>query len=411
MLQRLETKSLILARTGLRKFASRWPSTKVLRSLPMRVRPANLREIGALRLSFLVCVILPTLIAAVYLGLFASQQYASEARFAIRTAEHGRLPSMLEGLSALSSLGAGGRSTTQDAFMVTDYIHSRTLIEDVGGRTLMEQLYARSDVDWWSRLRKARTIEKIWKYWRTKVTATIDTPSGIITLETIAFTPEDAHRLAQLIVDRSETLVNDISQRSRRDTLARAESELDLARERVRKAREALLAFRNANKSIDPVANAVSIGETIRSLMQQKSKLENDRASLVGAVSEESPVKRQLDARITNLDSQIAGLQEQLTTQSQNPAISGEIASYEALQLETQFAEKLYAVNQAAYEQARVEQERQQLYLATIVKPTMPQEASYPRLKADSAVVFVVCFVLWSMASLLIAAIRDHMGN
>ena len=68
-------------------------------------------------------------------------------------------------------------------------------------------------------------------------------------------------------------------------------------------------------------------------------------------------------------------------------------------------------MNQTAYEQARVKQEKQQLYLATIVKPTIPQEASYPRFKADSAVVFAVSLVLWSMASLLIAAIRDHMGN
>ena len=168
------------------------------------------------------------------------------------------------------------------------------------------------------------------------MTATIDTPSGIITLEAMLLTPEDAHRLAQLVVERSESLVNDISQRSRRDTLARAESELDLAKERVRKAREALLAFRNTSKSIDPVADATSIGETIRSLMQEKGKVENDRASLVGVVSEKSPVKRQLDARISNLDAQIAKLQEQLTTPSENPAISGQIASFEALQLEAQ---------------------------------------------------------------------------
>ena len=162
MLQRLETKRLTLARAGLPQLISRWPATRdPLRFLSLRA--ANLREIGALRLSFLVCVILPTLIAAAYFGAFASKQYASEARFAIRTAESSRLPSMLEGLSGLSglaSLGAGGRSTTQDAFMVTDYIRSRTLIEDMGGRSLMEQAYARSDVDWWSRLRKSRTIEK-----------------------------------------------------------------------------------------------------------------------------------------------------------------------------------------------------------------------------------------------------------
>ena len=364
-----------------------------------------------LRLSFFVFVILPTLVSATYLTFFASKEYVSEARFAVRRGSETKMPAVLEGLSFLSSMSGTNRSTTQDAFIVTDYIRSRTIIEDQGGKEVLHDIYSRPDADWWSRLPTALPLEKVWKYWKNKVSAIIDTPSGIITLETIAYTPGDAHRLAERIIQSSERLVNEITERSRHDAIVRAESEVALAQERLRNARQALLAFRNQSNSIDPVASAVSLGTTITALTREKSKLENDRAGMVGVTSAESPVKRQLDARIGNLETQISELQEQLTNQKQDTAISSQLAKYEDLQLESQFGEKLYAIAQTAYEQARAEQEKKQLYLVTIVKPTMPEEAYYPRIWVGSAVIFAVCFVFWSMAALVFASIRDHMGG
>lgn len=388
------------------------PAAPFLRYFPNALRPATLRRLGALRLSFLACVILPVLIALTYLAGFASKQYVSEAKFAVRRAVETKMPAILEGLpAALSTLGGGASSTIQDAFIVTDYIRSRTIIEDLGGKDVLHAIYSRPEADWWSRLGNSLPLEKVWKYWRNRVTPRIDTQSGIVTVEVMAYSAEDARRLAEMIVQRSETLINEISERSRRDALLRAEKEVTLAQERLRKAREALLVFRNQNSAIDPVANATSLTSTVAELMSDKIKLENDRASLVGIVSAESPVKRQLDARIGDLNAQIARLRNELTSQKSGTAISGQIAGYEGLQLETQFTEKLYSVAQSAYEQARAEQDKQQLYLAAIVKPTTPEEAYYPRILATTSVVFTVCFVFWSMFALLFASIRDHMGG
>ena len=254
-------------------------------------------------------------------------------------------------------------------------------------------------------------LEKVWKYWKRKVTATIDTQSGIVTLEVAAFSPQEALDLARQVVEKSEQLVNEISERSRNDALQRARGEVTLAQERVRKAREALLQFRNANSSIDPVASATSLSETVATLMRERIKLDNDRASLLGVVAAESPVRRQIDARISNIDKQIAALQDQMTKQGQDKTISGQIAVYESLKLESQFAEKLYEVAQSAFEQARTEQDKKQLYLATIVKPALPELPLYPRIGLGMFVVMAVCFVLWSMIALLIASVRDHMGH
>jgi len=78
--------------------------------------------------------------------------------------------------------------------------------------------------------------------------------------------------------------------------------------------------------------------------------------------------------------------------------------------LQSQFAEKLFSITQMAFEKARVEQDKQQLYLAMVVPPTLAEEASYPRPFTGAAITFALCLVIWSMLSLVVASIGDHVG-
>ena len=367
------------------------------------------RRPGVLGWSFIILVIAPTLIAAAYLSVLASRQYVAEARFAIRTAVEINAGTASNALSAIAASIGSSNSTMQDAFIVSDYIRSRTIIEDIGGKDIIHKIYSRPDVDWFSRLPASQTIEKIWKYWKAMIDVTIDTPTGIITLQTSAFTPADANDLANMILRRSELLVNQISERSRSDALRRSESEVQLAQERLRVARAELLRYRNRTNVLDPEQSARSIGDIIAKLYLEKVKLENEMASVSGSVSPDSPTSQIARARIANLDKEIAALQDKLTSERQNSALSDQISGYEESQLKVQFAEKLYAITQASYEKAREEQEKQQLYLVPIVRPTLPDEATYPRRLIDTAIVFSVLLVLWSMISLVVGLIRDHM--
>jgi capsular polysaccharide transport system permease protein len=367
------------------------------------------RRPGVLGWSFIIAVLAPTFIAALYLALIASRQYVAEARFAIRTGVEINSGGANSALGAIASSFGSANSTMQDAYIVSDYIRSRTIIEDIGGKDIVHKIYSRADVDWFSRLPSSRTIEKIWKYWKGKIEVTIDTPTGIITLETSAFTQEDAKTLADLILLRSEALVNQISERSRTDALRRAENEVQLAQERLRIARAELLVYRNRTNVLDPEQAAKSIGDIIAKLYLEKVKIETDMASVSGSVSANSPTAQIARARIANLEKEIAALQSKLTSEQKNTALSDQISGYEETQLKVQFAEKLYAITQASYEKAREEQEKQQLYLVTIVRPSLPEEATYPRRVVDIAIVFAVLLVLWSMISLVVALIRDHM--
>jgi capsular polysaccharide transport system permease protein len=393
---------------------------------PFRVLlPASLQQkfdaaphrprIGLFRLSFLFCVVAPALLAAFYLSLFASDQYVSEAHFTIRKAGENRsaISDALSNVTAsmgMASLALGTSSSNQDIFIVADYIRSRTIIDDVGGEQFLKDIYARDDVDWLSRLSRSASLEKVWKYWKTMATADIDTPSGVITLDVRAFSPGDAHRLAELILTRSETLVNEMSERMRQDALKRAQGEVKLAEDRLKKARADLLSFRNKTNLIDPMLSAQSISDTIAKLTQERVTLENNRATL-GVAGANSPTVRVLNAQIAAVDQQITDLKKQLTNKDQDSAISGRLADYENLQLEVKFAEKLYSIAVDGYDAARRELDKQQLYLVRVDQPNLPDRASYPRILIGTLTVFAGCMILWSMITLLVASVRDHMGD
>ncbi len=276
------------------------------------------------------------------------------------------------------------------------------------GKAVVSKIYSHPEIDWVAQLSPTSKLEKIRDYWRRKVVATIDTLSGIITINVLAFKPKDAQELANEIIRRSEALVNEISERSRHDAVTRAQDEIDLMKTKLRAAQTELLNYRNKNSVVDPTASAASITQTMMQLLRDKLALEAQRASISGTVAPDSPTRRFLDSQIEAMDKQLASLQSQLTSQSSKDTISEKIAGYEDLQLDVQFLQRMYSLSQSIYERARAEQESQQLYIVTIVKPTYPEEIASPRLLLDTFLIFLSCLALWSMGCLAFASIIDH---
>ena len=394
----------------------------IIKHDPLRV-VRRWRELGlsSFQLSFLACVVAPTVFCFLYFLLWASPEYLSEARIAVRsnanastaateTGEAVSAPGSAGSMFSSATLAAGSRSTAQDAFIVTDYIRSLSIIEDLGGKQRVRKVYSRSDVDWFSRMNPSLPLEKVRDYWRSKVIATIDTIANIITVNVRAFSPGEAQELLDEVVKRSEALVNEMTERSRHDALKRAEGEIEVARARLREAQKAVLAFRNETSLVNPQATATTIGDMIAQLTKDKMTLEANRATTSSQVTDESPTRRVLNAQIVAIEDQIASLKDQLTSQSHSNTISGQIANFDDLQLDAGFAQRMYGIAQTTYDKARLEQESQQLYIVTIVRPTLPEQVAYPRLITDTALIFIACLILWSMVALVVASIKEHTG-
>lgn len=365
---------------------------------------------GWLRKSFIWAVALPTILFFLYSALWQSQRYVAETRLTVREAQKKEPQKLGDAASIIAKVSgaSGGSRDAQNSFMVLNYIKSRAIIVDLGGRAYLERKFAKSDVDFFSRLSKGANLEDLWKYWLGHISASVDTISGILSVRIDAFQPEDALDLAKDIVRLSEELVNKITLRNRADALARAESEVSLARQKLADAREKVLQFRNQNFLIDPGSRASSLGEMIGKLTMERIELVNSLSTFASSLSNDAPSQRLQRTRLAAIDQQIADLKKKLTDSQGSDVVSAQIASYEKLKLEEQFAERLYTISQSAYESARQDLQRQQLYLVTVVAPTMPESATYPKVIGNTILLFCALLIVWAIIALVIASVQDQ---
>lgn len=356
--------------------------------------------------SFILVVLLPTLLAFIYYAFIASGQYVVETRFSVK----GNEMQQLDLLSGIAGIPSQGGSAT-DSYIVQDYIHSTDMLRALSHQIDLEQLFNPSHADWWARLGTNTTQEQRLKYWQKMVTAAYDPTTTIITLKVRAFTPQEAKLLAQHILAQSEWLVNQLSERARKDDLAFAQAEVDRAEARVSQVRMAMNQFRAETQNLDPTQSASAQMVLIAELEGQLAKAQTELSSLLAYMDSNAPAVVNLQRTIQALTQQISYQKNSLAGGSDTiHALSHVFAQYEPLLVERTFAEKAYTSALASLEAARVEAARKHRYLTTFVEPILPDEAIEPRRVRSIITVLLASVLAWAIGLLGGGIIREHVG-
>ena len=366
-----------------------------------RARPS------AYLVSFIVFVLAPAFVASLYFGMLASDQFVAETRFAVTSAQ---IESFVDKLKAAVSSGSLTPSASgQDAYIIAAYIRSRAIIDDLSKTIDLRQIYRRPEADFWARLKADASAEEMTSYWRDMVNVSVDAPSGIVTVKVRAFRSEDALAVSKAIIKVSEALANEVSARSRADTMKLAENEVKHAEDRVVATLADLRAFRDRAGFIDPASQASSTGLLLTDLLGQKIRLQNEYFVSSRAMSEQAPTVQSLKTRIEGLDQQIAEQKGKLTGASAGGnSIAGLLPKYEELELQNDFAEKLYSFSQGGLERARQRAEAQSIYVSVFVPPALPEEAKFPERFGMSMVISMSLLVLWGIGAMFGAVVEDH---
>jgi capsular polysaccharide transport system permease protein len=359
------------------------------------------------RLSFAVLVLLPTVLAGFYFGFIASDQFVAELRLAVRAPQAPKTED--SAMAAIKTLFQRSGSMIGEAFIVSNYIRSRNILQEIDSDGWVRRIFSRPEIDFLSRFDSTESEEQLWKYWRGKVIPSVDTLSDILTVRIAAFRREDALALAERVMRSAEALVNDYSTRMRADALRTAQREIDAASERYRSALLKLRDFRDADRVVDPIVAATATAQLLLETRLQRIMLERERTVTVGFTSPQSPAAQLLGDRVNALDLQIAKLQAQLTAEHENvKAASETLAKFEELQLARMFAQELLSITLKAYEAARARAEFQQAYLTVFVAPAIPEQPQYPRRFVNTLLVFLISMVAWGTLTLVAASARDQ---
>lgn len=378
------------------------PKLNYIGPLPQLTGPKTDDRLQRLPWAFLLVVVLPTILAAIYFLFIASPRYVSEARFIVRAAEQRQVSSLGVALE-----GVGLSSGSSDAHAVHDYIRSADGLKELSRKMDVKAMYARPGIDIFSRLPRAfsdDSEETFRKQLNEYLTVGYDSQTGISTLRVEAFTAADAARIANALLDGGEGLVNRLNERSAVDAVAESERTVREAQNRLNQVQTQMTAFRNREGLIDPSASAKAGGELIGQLTINLANLRAERAQ-VAADAPNSPQLPFLDSRIRAFENQIAS--ERAKIVGDTSSLAPKISSYESLVTEREFAEKLLASSTAALNSAQLDARRQRLYIDRVVNPDTPDKAVEPNRLLSILAVFATVLLIYGLGWLVWAGIRE----
>jgi len=353
--------------------------------------------------AFVIVVGIPTLIAAIYYLLLATPRYVSEARFVVKSQSQ-NAPSSLG--VALQSVGLGLSQT--DAFAVHEYLRSRDAVADLQKQLDLRQILAARSADPLSRYPRpweGQSNEELYESFQRFITVGFDSTNGISTLRVESFSPEDSRRMASVLLDGGEQIVNRLNERS-------ASQAVEDARRRVIEAEGALLdvqtrmtEFRNREEIIDPEATAAESGEVIGTMLVALAEMKAERGRLLSEAPE-SPQLAPLNNRIRAYEAQVAAERAKLTGNARS--LAPQVSAYERLKLDQEIAARTLTSARSALDSAEQEARRQQLYLQRIVQPGLPDKPSEPSRLLAILIVLFSSLLVYGGGWLIWAGVREH---
>lgn len=357
--------------------------------------------------SLLVFVVLPLLASSYYLFVHARDQYASTTGFTIRQEETGSASEFVGGLTQLV-----GRTTAGNADLLFEFIQSQEIVERVRDEVdLIGHYSANWPNDPIYSIWPDATIEDLVMFWRRMVRITYEKAAGLITFEVRARDPETARQIGQVIVAQSERMINLLNETARKDSMTNAQADLDDALARLRSAREAIAQFRARTQILDPQADIQGRMGVLNNLQQQLAQALVDYDLLLQNTEDTDPRVRQVRRRIEVIEDRI--VQERKNFAAGNVTVDQTdyprlLAQYESLNVDREFAEETYRAALTALDAARSNAQRQQLYLATFVRPTLAERAEYPQRYLLVALTLMFALMFWAILSLIYYSLRDR---
>ena len=355
----------------------------------------------------MAAVAAPTVVAALYYGLWAAPRYEFETQILVRSVQGSQTNpggSVVSGLLAAFGIGR----SDDDTNAVMSYLQSRDAVSGLEAALPLRKMYGRQEGDAPARFPRpffGDSFERLYWYYADRVTVFSDQDTGIITIQAQAFRPKDARAIARQLVAQAEALVNAMNDRLEADTVRTAQAAVAEAEKTVLSTQEDIDRFRNAEIVVDPTLNAVAQLGTITSLSSQVDQvlaqiLANNKQS------PSNPATAVLKVQADALSAQIA--REEKALAGSNAAVSNKVSTYERLTLLRSLADASLATARQSLDAARTDARRQHVFVEQIVAPNLPDYSTEPEALRSIATVFAFSLAAFFILWLLSVAVKER---
>lgn len=375
-----------------------WITGTFLSSNPLTDQEKNIISILVHKL--LLFVLVPTSLAGMYFALFAPTYYESESKFII---QNNKEQSMVQGFIGGFTQGA----LQSDPYIIEQFIHSRDLLKILIENYNFLEKQGKHDSSWSKLIKSDKKFEELFIFYKKRINVSYDSTSSILTLRVQAPKATDAQYLAKVILEKSEKMVNHLSQRAYEDRVSFAQSELLKAESKLTESKKAFLAFQNNIHEVNPLEKVQSILKIRNHLEFQLAELKTDLIERQYTQSLDSFECQALERKISAVKEQIHLENEKLIS-AKSPSLNTAISKQESLLIAKEFSENLYQLALGELEKARVDAGSKNRYLVTISSPSLPDKLAEPKVVKSTLTFFIFSLILLVIGSLSLSALREH---
>ena len=351
---------------------------------------------------FIGLISLPAVIIFMYSLLFCKSMYFSESEFSI-------VSSSTEKVFSVSPQSLLTGSSGNNLYIATAFIKSIDMFKAIDMELNLKEHYSHGD--FFSSLSESATLQEIKEYWNNVVNVNLETESDLLKLSVRSYSPEFSLKIQQSILKQLDLLINRMNETAHNDSIQLAMKEVQQAEEEVKNTAYELKQFRDSNTFIDPEAEISGISNIIGSLEKQLAETRTLLDQKRTYFKEDSIEIKTLKAKIQALTNQIAETRDRIGNERNDRKIlSSALSQFEQLNLKHEFAKKKLESAINSLEVARQEALTKTRYLVMIDSPSMPDESLWPQPIKAAFITFLLTLFGAGTVSLLVSAIREHLG-
>ncbi|KPQ15628.1 MAG: capsular polysaccharide transport system permease protein [Rhodobacteraceae bacterium HLUCCO18] len=361
----------------------------------------------ATRLSFFV--LLPTLLVAFYFYRVATPMYATHTEFIIQKAESGA-SSGGGGLGGL--LGGSGFATVQESITVQAFLESREAMLRLEDELGFREHFSQEAIDPLNRIGPDATDEDVYDTYLRHLRIGYDPTEGLIRMEVIAADPEVSQSYSQALIGFAEERVDRMSQRLRADQMSGARENFEDAEARALEAQQRVL---NLQEQRGVLSTEAEVSTVFGQIQNFELQLQEERLRLAELLSVPQPNASRVEVaerNIARLEALITDLRSSLTNTGTGEISLARIQSELIIaQADLETRQMILAQALQQMESARIEANRQTLYLSVGVFPIAPDAPAYPRAFENTLLAFLVFSGIYLLISMTVSILREQVSS
>lgn len=360
-------------------------------------------------------MLLPSIVVFIYTSLFYDPMYISTSTFTIKS-------SSTEKVLDFSPARMLSGNANKDLYVASAYIKSLDLFLALDKEFNLKKHFSEHDII--SSLPVSPTLSEIENYWDDVVEVKLDSESELLSLSVKTYDPKFSKNISDAILLKLDELVNTMNAKAVSDAIKLASYEVEKAKDKVKEIAEEIRVFRNNHTFIDPATEAQNILSIINNLENNVTQAKAELSQKLSYLRPDAIEVVTLKSKIASLEDEIRALRKKIalpdaeqkdqpnriSSSNINTILSESLGEYEKLNIEYQFAQKVLESALSNLEATSQISLSKSKYLVKIDEPKIPDESLWPRPILASIITLILTIFSLAGISLLVSAIREHLG-